>query len=86
MIDGPGSLPEAEEFFITKQKLSAKNLCQEFGIEYTLVDNVKKIKNVLKDFFEPDDRPKVIEIETDGKTSKEVFEQFKQLIKKGYES
>jgi 2-succinyl-5-enolpyruvyl-6-hydroxy-3-cyclohexene-1-carboxylate synthase len=86
MIDGPGSLPEAEELFITKQKLSAKNLCQEFGIEYVLVDNVKKIKNVLKDFFEPDQRPKVIEIETDSKTSKEVFEQFKLLIKKGYDS
>ncbi|HEY5826035.1 MAG TPA: 2-succinyl-5-enolpyruvyl-6-hydroxy-3-cyclohexene-1-carboxylic-acid synthase, partial [Cyclobacteriaceae bacterium] len=86
MIDGPGSLPEAEEFFITKQKLSAKNFCQEFGIEYTLVDNVKKFKNVLNDFFEPDEQPKLIEIETDSKTSKEVFEQFKQLIKKGYES
>ena len=86
MIDGPGSLPEAEELFITRQKLSAKNLCQEFGIEYTLIDNVKKIKNTLKDFFEPDQRPKVIEIETDSRTSKEVFEQFKQLIKKGYES
>ncbi len=86
MIDGPGSLPEAEDFFITKQKLSAKNLCQEFGIEYTLVDNLKKVKNSLKDFFEPDERLKLIEIETDSKTSKEVFEQFKQLIKKGYDA
>jgi len=86
IIDGPGSLPEAEELFITKQKLSAKHLCQEFGIEYTLIDNVKKIKNILKDFFDPDERPKVLEIETDSKTSKEAFEQFKQLIKKGYDA
>jgi 2-succinyl-5-enolpyruvyl-6-hydroxy-3-cyclohexene-1-carboxylate synthase len=86
VIDGPGELPEAEEFFITNQKLSARNLCEEFGIEYTLIDNIKKIKNVLQDFFEPDQRPKLIEIETDKKTSKQVFEQFKQLIKKGYDS
>lgn len=86
VIDGPGELPEAEELFITKQKLSAKNLCQEFGIEYALIDNVKKVKNVLKDFFEPDARPKLIEIETDSKTSKQIFEQFKQLMKKGHDS
>ena len=86
MIDGPGDLPEAEEFFITKQKLSAKNLCLEFGLEYARIDNSKKIKNVLKDLFEMDGKPKVIEIETDSKTSKQVVEQFKQLIRKGYES
>jgi len=86
LIDGPGELPEAEEFFITKQKLSAKNLCLEFGLEYARIDNTKKIKNVLKDFFEMDGKPKVIEIETDSKTSKQVVEQFKQLIRKGYES
>ncbi len=86
MIDGPGELPEAEEFFITKQKLSAKNLCLEFGLEYARIDTVKKIKNVLKDFFEMDGKPKLIEIDTDSKNSKQVFEQFKQLIRKGYES
>jgi 2-succinyl-5-enolpyruvyl-6-hydroxy-3-cyclohexene-1-carboxylate synthase len=86
MIDGPGELPEAEELFITKQKLSAKNLCQEFNIEYNSIENAKQMKNLLKDFFEPSQHAKVIEIETDSKTSKQVFEQFKQLIKKSYES
>jgi 2-succinyl-5-enolpyruvyl-6-hydroxy-3-cyclohexene-1-carboxylate synthase len=86
MIDGPGELPEAEELFITKQNLSAKNLCEEFNLEYTKVENAKQMKNVLKDFFEPSSHAKVIEIETDSKTSKQVFEQFKQLIKQSYES
>lgn len=86
MIDGPGELPEAEEFFITQQKLSAKNLCLEFGLEYARIDTTKKIKNVLSDFFEMDGKPKLIEIDTDSKKSKQVFEQFKQLIRKGYES
>jgi 2-succinyl-5-enolpyruvyl-6-hydroxy-3-cyclohexene-1-carboxylate synthase len=86
MIDGPGELPEAEEFFITRQKLSAKNICQEFGIEYARIDNTKKIKNVLNDFYELDGRPKLIEIETDSNTSKQAFEQFKQLIKRSYEA
>lgn len=86
LIDGPGELPEAEEFFITRQKLSAKHLCQEFGIEYIRIDNIKKMKNTLHDFFEPDGKPRLIEMETDSTIGKKTFEQFKQLIKQGYES
>ena len=58
MIDGPGNLPESEEYFVTQQKLTAKNLAEEFNFEYIALDSSKKIKNSLKDIFE--DRKSVV--------------------------
>jgi len=84
MIDGPGDLPEATELFITRQKLSAKALCLEFGIEYAKVDNLRKVKNVLSDFFEPSSTAKLIEIETDAATARGAFDLFKKALREAY--
>jgi len=86
IIDGPGALPEADEFFITDQKLNARKLCEEFDFEYLLLDNRKKVKNLIKDFAEFNDRTKILEFESDGSLNKATFENLKKLIKKSYES
>jgi len=85
MIDGPGDAPEADEYFITKQRLTAKLLCEEFGITHLKVDHKRKLKNLLKDFFEFDGTPKVLELESDLVSNKLLFENLKQKIKKSYE-
>lgn len=86
MIDGPGSLPEADEYFITRQKLGAKKLCEEFDFDHLLLDNKRKVKNLLKDFFDFDGRTKILELESNTGTSKTIFDNFKKKIKKSYES
>jgi 2-succinyl-5-enolpyruvyl-6-hydroxy-3-cyclohexene-1-carboxylate synthase len=85
MIDGPGSLPEADEYFITKQKLNAAKLCEEFGFDYLKLDIRRKVKNLLKDFMDFDGRTKILELETDTTVNKKVFDNFKQKIKNSYE-
>lgn len=85
MIDGPGENPEADEYFITHQKLNAKHLCEEFGMEYLKLDNKRKLKNILEDFFTLDGRPKVLELESDLTLNKTLFDELKQKIKKSYE-
>lgn len=85
MIDGPGDTPEASEYFITKQGLGAKHLCEEFRIDYLKLDNKKKLKNLIRDFFEPDGKPKVLEFESDLVLNKTLFEDLKQKIRKSYE-
>lgn len=84
MIDGPGNTKELEEYFVTKQKLTAANLCDEFGFEHIVVDSPKKLKNSLKDFFTFDGKTKILEIESSQETNKKAFENFKTLIKNGY--
>jgi 2-succinyl-5-enolpyruvyl-6-hydroxy-3-cyclohexene-1-carboxylate synthase len=85
VIDGPASVPEAPEYFITRQNLNAKKLCEEFGFEYLLLDNRRKMKNLLKDFFTFDGRTKILEFETNVNLSKTVFDNLKKKIKNSYE-
>ena len=85
MIDGPAGTPEGDEYFITHQKLTAKNLCAEFGIEYLKLDHKRKLNNLLKQFFEVDGKPKVLELESELALSKKIFDDLKQKIKKSYE-
>jgi 2-succinyl-5-enolpyruvyl-6-hydroxy-3-cyclohexene-1-carboxylate synthase len=86
VLDGPSSLPEAGEYFITRQTLNAKKLCEEYGFEYLKIDNQRKIKNMFKDFLAFDGKTKIMEIESDTATSKHVFGVLKSKIKKSYES
>ena len=86
MIDGPGVLPEQQEFFVTRQKLTAKHLATEFGFDYLQLDSPKKLKNIVKDFIDFDGKTKILEIESDQALNKELFVKFKSEIKKGYES
>jgi 2-succinyl-5-enolpyruvyl-6-hydroxy-3-cyclohexene-1-carboxylate synthase len=85
MIDGPGALPEAQEYFITRQQLNARKLCEEFDFDHLKLDHKRKLKNLIKDFFQFDGRTKVLELETDSLINKIVFDNFKQKIKKSYE-
>jgi 2-succinyl-5-enolpyruvyl-6-hydroxy-3-cyclohexene-1-carboxylate synthase len=86
MIDGPASQPEAAEYFITRQPLKAAKLCEEFGIEYLQLDNKRKIRNLIKDFFEPDNRTRVLEVESSLQLNRVTFDNLKQKIKNSYES
>ncbi|MBX2963550.1 MAG: 2-succinyl-5-enolpyruvyl-6-hydroxy-3-cyclohexene-1-carboxylic-acid synthase [Cyclobacteriaceae bacterium] len=85
LIDGPSSLPETGEYFVTHQTLSAKKLCEEFGFDYLKIDNRRKIKNMLKDFFDFDNSTKILEFESAHSLNKTIFEELKKKIKQQYE-
>jgi 2-succinyl-5-enolpyruvyl-6-hydroxy-3-cyclohexene-1-carboxylate synthase len=86
IIDGPGNLPESDEYFVTRQRLGAAKLCEEFGFDHLRLDNKRKLKNLIKDFFDFDGKTKILELETSGDVNKTIFQQLKQKIKKSYES
>ena len=85
MIDGPSKLAEANDYFVTNQKLSAKSLTQEFDFDYLKLDSLKKLKNILKDFFDFDGRTKILEIESNSEEAKKTMNQFKNQIRKNYD-
>lgn len=84
MIDGPASQPEAPEYFVTRQKLNATKLCEEFDMEHLRLDNTRKVKNLVKAFFERDGKPKILETETGLDMNRTVFDNLKQTIKNSY--
>ena len=85
VLDGPSSLPEAREYFITRQVLNGKKLCEEYGFEYLKIENHREVKNVLRDFLTFDGKTKIMEVESDTATNKHAFEVFKSKINKRYE-
>ena len=85
MIDGPSDLPEKEEYFVTRQSLNAENLATEFEFEYSKLDSLRKVKNTLNVFFQFNGKTKILEMESEGSMNRDIFEQFKKQIKKGYD-
>jgi 2-succinyl-5-enolpyruvyl-6-hydroxy-3-cyclohexene-1-carboxylate synthase len=81
LIDGPADLPEADEYFVTRQPLTAKNLCHEFGFDYLPVTSTESLPRLLEDFFKPGGRAKVLELESTIELNKIAFEKFKQKLK-----
>lgn len=87
ILEGPSSLPEAREYFITRQMLTARKLCEEFGFQYLRPEGERGLESVVDQFVrEGDHNIKVLEFETDTATSKKIFEELKMKIKKSYES
>ncbi len=85
LIDGPGDLPEKDEYFVTRQALTARHLSGEFGIHYLKLDSLKKLKPLMKDFYEFDGKTKILELETSTALNKDIVDQFKRYLRKGYE-
>lgn len=85
MIDGPGDAPELDEFLVTRQPLTGKHLCAEFGFEYNVLDSRRKMVNAIADLLEPSDRPKVLELNTSIETNKNIQQFLKRTIKDSYE-
>lgn len=90
VVEGAEDLPESDEYFVTRQKLNAKNLCEEFGFEYIRLDNKRpdnnrKVANALKNFFDDDGTTKVLELETSAREARDVLKELRQHINKRHE-
>ncbi|MGC3946665.1 MAG: 2-succinyl-5-enolpyruvyl-6-hydroxy-3-cyclohexene-1-carboxylic-acid synthase [Chryseolinea sp.] len=85
MIDGPGNLSEVDEFLVTRQQLTAKKLCEEFGFEYNELNSRRQMANAVKDLLEPSPRTKLLEFHSSVETNKNILLSLKRLIKDSYE-
>lgn len=81
MIEGPKNQPELEEYFETKQNLTAQNLATEFGFFYSKVINQEELEISLTDFYTPSLHPKILEIETSSSKNAEILKLVKDSIK-----
>lgn len=86
ILEGPSALPEAREYFITRQALNARKLCEEFGFVH-LRECDDGANHIPARFFNGEERKTmVLEYESDTSRNKEAFERLKTKIKKSYES
>ncbi len=80
LIDGPSELPELETYFETRHNRTAKYICEENDIEYRVANDLSGLSNSLKDFYEPSDQPRLIEVFTEPSVNQRIFKEFKQHV------
>ena len=80
LIDGPARQPELEEFFETKQSLSASSLASEYGFDYASVMTSEELESALLKFYEPSLQPKIIEISSSSPRNAEILKKIKGSI------
>lgn len=85
MIDGPRNQAECDDYFVTRQPLTAAGLCKEWGLTHYTPTSRQTLKESLEAFFAPGEQAKILEIESTAAVSEKVFDHFKQHIKKSYE-
>lgn len=83
IIPGPSSTEELDDFFVFDQNFSAKYICKTFGIHYTEIADLSKLKDVLPSFFEKDEYPKqkLIEIFTPKDENANILNNYFKTIK-----
>lgn len=81
MIKGPSKLPELEEFFETRQRLSAKILADEFQLEYLNCDKRSKLNNYIDQFLESDGRGKILEFTSSSESAALALNEFKNAFR-----
>ncbi|HSZ24944.1 MAG TPA: 2-succinyl-5-enolpyruvyl-6-hydroxy-3-cyclohexene-1-carboxylic-acid synthase, partial [Cytophagaceae bacterium] len=80
MIDGPASQPEGEEYFVTKQSLTAENSLKDFDLNYSFVSKRETFEAALNDLYATTGKSSVVEVETDGIVNTEVWKKFKSIL------
>lgn len=80
LIDGPSKQPELEEFFETKQTLSASHIATEYGFFYVKVTTQVELESVLDDFYSQSTFPKILEIESSSESNAHILKAIKSKV------
>lgn len=81
IIPGPDSLDELETCFETKHQMNAKNIAQQYEIDYFYIDTLENFSNVWREFIKTtSDRPALLEIKTPN-NSDEVLRNYFEMLR-----
>lgn len=86
LIDGPRQQPELEEFFETRQPLTAANTARDFNLRYLTASSFSELESVLPVFFAPESGAALLEVTTNSKTNAEFFEHYRSLVRTSFSS
>lgn len=81
IIPGPSSTNALDEFILTKHHKSAEQLARHFDFAYTKVDDEDTLSRVLDNFFKPDEKAKILEVDTMQIENAEVLKGYFEFLK-----
>ena len=70
-----------KKFFETKHDLYAKDLCNMYGFEYFNSNDEDTLKNVLNDFYNESEKPRLLEVITDNDYNQDYLLNYFDYIK-----
>lgn len=76
LIDGPGNVPELEEYFETRQVLEAENTARDFNLTYFRAETEAELLSQLPHFFR-NSGAALLEIKTENLANAAVYQAFK---------
>ena len=85
MIDGPGNIPELDDFLVTKQSLTARKLCEEFSFDYSQLDSRENLDSTVRHLLQPSGCTRLLEFNSEVETNKHILHSLKRHIKDSYE-
>ncbi len=82
LISGPEAFNQSEKnkFLISSHKKNLKHNALDIGFKYHKCDNSTGLNTLLTHFFEPSDKGKLLEIQTQQSINKQVFKTLKKII------
>ena len=81
ILPGHKNTDNFDTFFETKHNLSAKQLCEMYGFEYTASDSSETLMDGLATFFDSGKSPKLLEIFTPSTVNDEVLLNYFKFLK-----
>ncbi|HEY9185879.1 MAG TPA: 2-succinyl-5-enolpyruvyl-6-hydroxy-3-cyclohexene-1-carboxylic-acid synthase [Salegentibacter sp.] len=81
ILPGNKNTENFDTYFETVHQLKAKPVCELYGLEYAFAENSLDIKKEMQSFFNPSERPKLLEIFTPRKLNDEVLLEYFNFMK-----
>ena len=81
ILPGHKNTDNFDYFFETKHNLSAKQLCDMYGFEYSTAHTEMQLKEHLESFYEPSNSPRLLEIFTPRTTNDSVLLDYFKFVR-----
>tara|TARA_R110002049_G_scaffold12818_2_gene56960 strand:- start:759 stop:2519 length:1761 start_codon:yes stop_codon:yes gene_type:complete len=81
ILPGNKNTENFDTYFETKHKLTAKQLCEMYGFEYSVASNNEELNEQLSDFNNATKQPKLLEIFTPSRSNDEILLNYFKFIK-----
>lgn len=81
IIPGPDSTNALDEFILTKHHKNAELLAKHFGFGYSKVEDEDTLSRVLDNFFKPDAKAKILEVDTSMIENAAVLKGYFEFLK-----
>ena len=81
ILPGHKNTENFDTFFETKHQLDASHLCKMFDFEYSMATSLEQIEEALNEFFNPGEKPRLLEIITPRLVNDEVLLNYFEKLK-----